>query len=67
MEDNNIISGLGSAVAEVLSESGGAVLRRMGLADEFAQSGDCEELLDYYGFGVEDLVSTLEQEIKKKN
>jgi transketolase len=66
MEDNNIIGGLGSAVAEVLSETGGAILKRMGLADEFAQSGDCEELLDYYGFGVKDLVSTLEQEIKKK-
>jgi transketolase len=66
MEDNNIIGGLGSAVAEVLSETGGAVLKRMGLADEFAQSGDSEELLDYYGFGVEDLVSTLVEEIRRK-
>jgi transketolase len=66
MEDNNIIGGLGSAVAEVLSEIGGAVLRRMGLEDVFAQSGDCEELLDYYGFSEEDLVRTLEQKIKKK-
>jgi transketolase len=66
MEDNNIMGGLGSAVAEVLSETGGAVLKRMGLEDEFAQSADCEELLDYYGFSVEDLVRTLQQEIKKK-
>jgi transketolase len=67
MEDNNIIGGLGSAVAEVVSEAGyGVVVRRMGLKDEFAQSGDCEELLDHYGFGVEDLVQRLQQEIKKK-
>jgi transketolase len=66
MEDNNIMGGLGSAVAEVLSETGGAVLKRMGLEDVFAQSGDCEELLDYYGFSVEDLLQTLQQEIKKK-
>jgi transketolase len=66
MEDNNIMGGLGSAVAEVLSETGGAVLRRMGLEDEFAQSGDCEELLDYYGFGVEDLVQKMQKEIKKR-
>jgi transketolase len=68
MEDNNILGGLGSAVAEVVGETGsGAVVRRMGLDDEFAQSGDCEELLDLYGFGVEDLVLTLQQEIKKKS
>jgi transketolase len=68
MEDNNILGGLGSAVAEVVSETGcSAIVKRMGLADEFAQSGDCEELLDLYGFGVEDLMRTLEQEIKKKS
>jgi transketolase len=68
MEDNNIMGGLGSAVAEVVGETGsGAVVRRMGLEDQFAQSGDCEELLDLYGFGVEDLVVTLQQEIKKKD
>jgi transketolase len=67
MEDNNIMGGLGSAVAEVVGETGsGAVLKRMGLEDEFAQSGDCEELLDLYGFGVEDLALALQQEIKKK-
>jgi transketolase len=67
MEDNNILGGLGSAVAEVVGETGsGAVVKRMGLEDEFAQSGDCEELLDYYGFSVEDLVQTLQLEIAKK-
>jgi transketolase len=67
MEDNNILGGLGSAVAEVVGETGsGAVVKRMGLEDEFAQSGDCEELLDYYSFKVEDLVQTLEREIAKK-
>jgi transketolase len=67
MEDNNILGGLGSAVAEVVGETGsGAVVKRMGLKDEFAQSGDCEELLDCYGFGVEDLARTLQGEIEKK-
>jgi transketolase len=68
MEDNNILGGLGSAVAEVVSDTGsGAVVRRMGLEDKFAQSGDCEELLDLYGFGVEDLVRILQEEIVKKS
>ena len=63
-EDNNILGGLGSAVAEVLSESGGASLKRLGLNDTFAQSGDLEQLLDYYGFNVRDLVNTITEEIK---
>jgi transketolase len=68
MEDNNIMGGLGSAVAEVVSEAGcGAVLKRMGLEEQFAQSGDCEELLDLYGFGVGDLVKKIQKEIRTKN
>jgi transketolase len=66
MEDNNILGGLGSAVAEVVSEAGSAaIVKRMGLEDQFSQSGDCEELLDLHGFGVEDLVKTLQEEIEK--
>jgi transketolase len=65
IEDNNIIGGLGSAVDEVVSETGGAVVKRLGLEDEFGQSGDCEELLDHYGFDVEDLVKTVQKEIEK--
>ena len=66
MEDNNIIGGLGSAVAEVVCETGGAVVKRMGLNDQFAQSGDCEELLDYYGFDEDDIVEKVKQAIESK-
>ena len=65
-EDNNFIGGLGSAVAEVVSETGGAVVKRVGLMDEFAQSGDCEELLDYYGMSVYDIVKTVIAQIEAK-
>ena len=66
MEDNNIIGGLGSAVAEVVAETGGAIVKRMGLNDQFAQSGDCEELLDYYGFETEEIVNLTKMEIANK-
>jgi transketolase len=65
-EDNNIIGGLGSAVAEVLCETGEAVLKRMGLKDMFAQSADCEALMDYYGLSVANIVKTVQDEIAKK-
>jgi transketolase len=47
-EEHNIIGGLGSAVAEVLAEGRFAPLLRIGVRDEFGQSGTAEELLDAY-------------------
>lgn len=55
-EEHNIIGGLGSAVAEVLSESYPARLKRIGVRDSFGKSGDGMELLDKYGLSVDELV-----------
>ena len=49
-EEHNIIGGLGSAVAEVLCESGKPVpMLRVGVEDTFGRSGPALELLDIYG------------------
>ena len=49
-EEHNIIGGLGSAVAEVLVESGKPVpMLRVGVEDAFGRSGPALELLDLYG------------------
>ena len=49
-EEHNVIGGLGSAVAEVLCESGKPVpMLRVGVEDTFGRSGPALELLDYYG------------------
>ncbi len=55
-EEHNIIGGLGSAVAEVLSESYPARLKRIGVRDSFGKSGDGTELLDKYGLSIDELV-----------
>ena len=49
VEEHSIIGGLGSAVAEVLSEHYPVPLWRVGVNDEFGQSGSPEELLRHYG------------------
>lgn len=60
VEDHNIIGGVGSAVMEALSEAGLCVpVIRMGLQDCFAQSGECEELLDFYGMAPMDIAKTV--------
>ena len=49
-EEHNIIGGLGSAVAEVLCESGKPVpMLRVGVEDVFGRSGPALELLELYG------------------
>ena len=49
-EEHNVIGGLGSAVAEVLCESGKPVpMLRVGVEDTFGRSGPALELLDLYG------------------
>lgn len=50
VEEHTIVGGLGGAVAEVLAEAGGAVpLRRIGLRDEFGESGANDALLERFG------------------
>ena len=49
VEDHNIYGGMGSAVAEVLTELAPAKLVRMGVEDQFGQSGLPEALYEIYG------------------
>lgn len=49
MEEHQVAGGFGGAVAEVLSEHYPVHLKRLGLQDEFGQSGEPEELLAHYG------------------
>ncbi len=56
-ENHTVVGGLGSAVAEALAEAGvAAPLRRVGIADVFAESGSREFLFGRYGLGTQDIV-----------
>lgn len=48
-EEHNVIGGLGSAVAEVLSETLPVPILRVGVKDTFGHSGSVPALLDAYG------------------
>lgn len=49
IEEHQIAGGFGSAVAEVLSEQCPVRIKRVGIDDEFGQSGEPDELLAHYG------------------
>lgn len=48
VEDHNVIGGLGSAIAEVLTDKYPKKLERMGIPDTFGKSGKAEELMKYF-------------------
>jgi transketolase len=52
VEDHSVIGGLGGAVAEVLGEHRPTPMKRMGMQDTFAESGDNQDLLDKYGLAL---------------
>ena len=49
VEEHQVIGGLGSAVAEHLSETIPTKMIRLGVHDEFGQSGEPDELIAHYG------------------
>lgn len=53
VEEHSIIGGLGSAVAEVLSEKCPTKLTRIGVRDTFGESGPAKELLKKYELDAE--------------
>lgn len=48
-EEHSIIGGLGSAIAEILSEESPVPMKRVGIRDVFGTSGDPDELMEYFG------------------
>lgn len=55
VEDHNIIGGLGSSIAEVLTEEEPKKLVRLGIKDTFGKSGKAEELMKLYGISAESI------------
>ena len=61
VEDHNILNGLGSAVADVVAESGNAVLRRVGIQDQFGMPAPYDRLLAMNGITTENIVNIAEK------
>lgn len=47
-EDHNILGGLGSAVAEAITQTAPCPIEFVGVRDEFGQSGEPQELAEHY-------------------
>ncbi len=66
VEDHNIYGGLGSAVAEVIAESGKAcAFKRLGIPDTFSIIGLHEDLMAYYKIDTNGIVETVRELLGK--
>jgi transketolase len=56
IEEHQAMGGFGSAVTEYLSSTHPIRVERVGIEDQFGQSGEPSELIEHYGLGVAHLV-----------
>jgi len=56
VEEHQVTGGLGGAVAEYLSGVHPMKISRVGVQDQFGQSGEPDELIEHYGMGVDSIV-----------
>jgi len=58
-EEHNIYGGLGSAVAEIVSENHPVPIKRVGIKDKFGESGSPKELLKKYGLTDKEIINAI--------
>ncbi|MBI4089035.1 transketolase family protein [Candidatus Kaiserbacteria bacterium] len=64
IEEHQTAGGFGSAIAEFLAENYPVPVRRLGIADQFGQSGSPQQLLEYYGLDENSIASAVKQLVK---
>jgi transketolase len=57
LEDHQKMGGFGSAVSEFYSQVMPIPMEILGVNDQFGQTGEGEELLEYYGLGAKDVIA----------
>jgi transketolase len=67
IEENNILGGLGSAVAEVVAEGHPVPVIRVGIADCYSESASQDQLCEQAGLTVENVVGAAKRAIALKN
>jgi transketolase len=65
-EEHSIVGGLGGAVAEVITDGCPVPLKRVGIADRFAETGPYEAILDRYGMSAGHIVAAARQALAAK-
>jgi len=63
IEEHQKIGGLGSSVAEFLSQEYPVPMQIIGIQDTFGESGDADDLMEKYGLTVQEIVNQAKQKL----
>jgi transketolase len=66
LEEHQVQGGMGSAVCEVLSQHVPVPVEMLGMQDQFGQSGEPQELIEFYGMGASSVVDAVKKVIQRK-
>jgi len=66
IEEHSIIGGLGSAVAETVCEVAPAIVKRLGTANVFGESGSQSELFEKHGLTVQRITQAAQEAVRQK-
>lgn len=66
VEEHQIAGGMGSAVAELLSQKQPALQEYVGVRDQFGQSGTMEELIEHYNMGEKGIIEAVKKVINRR-
>ena len=66
LEEHQVMGGMGSAVAEVLAKNFPVPMEMLGMQDSFGQSGEPNELIDYYGMGASSVIDAVKKVMQRK-
>lgn len=65
VENHSVIGGLGSAVCELLSEKMPTKVLRIGINDEFGQSGEQRKLMEFYSLTSDKIATRIKENLEK--
>jgi transketolase len=65
-EEHQVFGGLGSAVAEVVTQNQSVPVEMIGVRDSFGETGKPDQLLEYYGLKDKNIVEAVKKVIKRK-
>ena len=66
VEEHQVHGGMGSRVAEILAERHPVPIEFIGVRDQFGQSGDPLELIEYYGMGTAAIKDAVRRAYRRK-
>ena len=66
IEEHQVAGGMGSAVAEVLAKNHPVPIEFIGVQNHFGQSGEPNELVEYFGMGVSHIAEAAKKVIQRK-